>query len=330
MTTTREFSSTDAGAPVLTGQAGSLLAVIKACLVDGYGSRPAAGWTFPYSGTNKGVFRNAVGSGGTGHYFRIADDATEAAGARVALLRGYVDMSDVDTGVGADVMPAVSNYSTGGQICKSNTLDATARAWRIFADELTCYIWTDPNAAFMHGIHGFGDFESVVPGDSFRSFVLHQYASWATGSGASRIHGPSRTGFATPTLVQSTGLSVMRSYSGAAAGSILANNAPLGSQQAGYGAGYSGGASAPIPTATNPGSSDRYFHRLPIISENGIRGYMRGMYACLNDLRSLSQGATESGSSGLPMGSVLRLMRCSSGNNAAGEGVVAIETAVVW
>ncbi|MGE3907973.1 MAG: hypothetical protein AB7K36_01385, partial [Chloroflexota bacterium] len=60
MTTTRIYRSTDSGAPVLTGQAGSLLNLLDKCLVDGYGSKAAAGWSRPYTGTNKTAYRNSV------------------------------------------------------------------------------------------------------------------------------------------------------------------------------------------------------------------------------------------------------------------------------
>ena len=50
--TVRIYKSTDSGAPTLTGQAFSLISLLLACLVDGYGSKAAAGWTKPYTGTN--------------------------------------------------------------------------------------------------------------------------------------------------------------------------------------------------------------------------------------------------------------------------------------
>lgn len=71
------YYSTDTGAPALTGRAGSLYNLLKACLVTGYGSKAAAGWTNPYSGNNQGVFTMA--SGGTGFSFYINDNAPSVA-----------------------------------------------------------------------------------------------------------------------------------------------------------------------------------------------------------------------------------------------------------
>lgn len=62
------YRSDDAGAPLLDGRPSSFIAVLKACLVDGYGAKPALGWTVPFedTATQKAVFRNSTteGSGG--------------------------------------------------------------------------------------------------------------------------------------------------------------------------------------------------------------------------------------------------------------------------
>jgi hypothetical protein len=43
--TVRVYKWTDAGAPVLTGLPGSLISLLDACLVTGYGTKAAAGWS---------------------------------------------------------------------------------------------------------------------------------------------------------------------------------------------------------------------------------------------------------------------------------------------
>ena len=52
------YRSTDTGAPQLTGTAGSLKTVLKACLVEGYGSQPALGWEMKYEDNTTGVFKS--------------------------------------------------------------------------------------------------------------------------------------------------------------------------------------------------------------------------------------------------------------------------------
>jgi len=92
------YTSTDAGAPQLTGQAGSLLALLRAVLVNGYSTGATAkaplGWTQEFSGTNKAVFRN---NPTTGSGYRLRIDDTQA---REARMRAYTTMTNVDTGTG--------------------------------------------------------------------------------------------------------------------------------------------------------------------------------------------------------------------------------------
>ena len=75
--TVRVYQSTDTSAPVLTGVAGSLIALLDAVLVAGYGTQTAAGWTKPFNGINKGVYKHAGSNG----YFRFVDDASANADA---------------------------------------------------------------------------------------------------------------------------------------------------------------------------------------------------------------------------------------------------------
>jgi hypothetical protein len=64
--TVRVYRSTDASAPVLTGQVGSLTALLDAVLVNGYGALSAAGWTIAQTTTNKrGYKQNTSGSNNT-------------------------------------------------------------------------------------------------------------------------------------------------------------------------------------------------------------------------------------------------------------------------
>ncbi len=43
MTTVNLYQSTDASAPILTGSAGSLVTLLDACLVNGYGTKAGRG-----------------------------------------------------------------------------------------------------------------------------------------------------------------------------------------------------------------------------------------------------------------------------------------------
>lgn len=60
--TVRVYKSTDVGAPTIGRTAGALITLLDACLVNGYGSKAAAGWTKPFTGTNQAVFKQGAGS----------------------------------------------------------------------------------------------------------------------------------------------------------------------------------------------------------------------------------------------------------------------------
>ena len=131
------YKSTDASAPVLTGQTGSLITLLDAVLVNGYGSQPAAGWTKVYSGTSKAAYRNGAASISR-TYWQVLDNGPGAQTFKEARTRLYSTMSDVDTGTLPT--PTVAQSTPGIVVRKSNTADATARAWFILADDKTAII----------------------------------------------------------------------------------------------------------------------------------------------------------------------------------------------
>jgi len=51
------YSHNDAGAPQIASAAGAIKAILKACLVTGYGSKASAGWTTLFDDTNRMVLR---------------------------------------------------------------------------------------------------------------------------------------------------------------------------------------------------------------------------------------------------------------------------------
>ena len=92
------YRSTDASAPVLSNANGSLIAVMRACLVDGYGSKAAAGWTAPYTGTNLIAFKE--GAGGNNRFLRVFDGGADTSTSRVIKVRAYENMTAISTGTG--------------------------------------------------------------------------------------------------------------------------------------------------------------------------------------------------------------------------------------
>lgn len=178
-----EYRSTDGSAPTLNGTAGALIAVLDAILVNGYGSLAAAGWTKPFTGTNKAVFRQG---GGNQRYLRLDDSA-----AQMGRLVGYASMSDVDTGT--TDFPTSAQVSGGLYCRKSTTADSTARPWICWAtDKAFLFISCNSVAATAAGTSNgsdvnlyFGDITSRVSGDAYDTLLVAATDTSTTSTAAS-------------------------------------------------------------------------------------------------------------------------------------------------
>lgn len=183
--TVRVYRSTDGSAPVLNGTAGSLVALLYACLVTGYGSATAAGWAREFTAANKAVFRAA-----TGNRYRLRIDDTGTQEARAV---AYETMSDVDTG--ANAFPTSGQVTGGLFIRKSNTADATGRPWVLIATGTAFYFlphslsgdWLTPlsnDYTYLSGQFFFGDFTSYKSGDAYNTAII---GAEATGASVGRL-----------------------------------------------------------------------------------------------------------------------------------------------
>lgn len=176
--TVRVYRSTDASAPVLSGTAGALCTVLDAVLVNGYGSQPAAGWTIAFTAASKRAYRMST-TGATGMYLNVDDTGGGTGGAREAFMTGFQTMSALATGTGQFPTSAVLNLGTapaGALVArKSSTLDATARAWTIVANE-TCFYFmpeTNDNVSPARSLpFMFGDIFSYATSDPYRCAII--------------------------------------------------------------------------------------------------------------------------------------------------------------
>ncbi len=350
MTTTREYRSTDSGAPVLDGTVGSLVSLVRACLVGtagvAYGSKAAAGWTEPFTGTNKAAFRNSLAAGGTGVYVRIDDNGSGSLGGREAFLRIYKTMSDVDTGT--DPTPTVAQLTNGYTIVKSDTASSAARPWILWADETSVHMWIghisttlDPAMAAANSKRqstwGAGDFESYLPGDGFPCFVYGNYTSQnsgATGSvGLFGRCGSGSSNYSSPALSASEGFSIMRGLSGSV-GAVTARLICAGSSTASSIANIGIGASSGEMAESAPTTGEKFFIPALIGSEDGVRGRLRGVYVPMNYLLMILAGVVYTSPVGRPSGSELVVAKGGINNNSSTTitpvGTVAIERALDW
>ena len=144
------YKGNDTGAPTLSASLGDLNAIIKACLVDGYGSKSGAGWTLELEDApnHKMILRNNPTTG-NGRYYRFQDDGVpysgfSGTGNHIATMRGCESYTDIDTTAGN--FPNVDGADTsdnstfyGVSIAKGNSA-TNPHAWMIFADDRTCYL----------------------------------------------------------------------------------------------------------------------------------------------------------------------------------------------
>lgn len=123
----------DGNAPVARGERRSLCDILHACLVTGYGSKPAAGWTREYVNAtfDKAAFRNNPVTG-TGFYLQV--DGAGAAGANFNLVKAFEVMASVDSGL----FPFKTSWLYEN-VGTSSAMGLTARPWVLIADDRAFY-----------------------------------------------------------------------------------------------------------------------------------------------------------------------------------------------
>lgn len=171
------YSSEDASAPAIAASAGSLISLLDACLVNGYGSKAAAGWSKVYTGTNVAVYRSPVQSPASYDYpyLQVMDTSTTE-----TQFRGYTTMSDATTGT--DEFPLISDYPTPPRVPKG-----TNHKWFVIAMEEGFYFWTQGSSSYT--VNGttqravfFGRFSSYLPEDRYPWILAGSFGSVTGGN----------------------------------------------------------------------------------------------------------------------------------------------------
>lgn len=229
------YRSTDPGAPVLSGTAGSFAALMDAVLVDGYGTgpdaKPGLGWVRAFSDGHKRAYQNSLADGGTGMFWRIDDS-----NAQYVLNSAFHTMSGIDTGV--------DGFGGGSNAWgKSITANTTARAWVVIGNALSVYVMI--KTGFTSGgverwVTCFvGDYERLNKAFVFNFGISYSgLGSVTTGQGRSSLLRAFSSGYS---LVSA------RSHSGATVGTNFLTRASLLSNMSSLGGESSSGFVYPYP-----------------------------------------------------------------------------------
>jgi hypothetical protein len=307
------YRSTDGSAPVLTGQVGTLVTVLDAVLVNGYGAKAAAGWAKSYSGTNTATYRMGAG---TQFYLHVSDNAP--ATAKEARVWGSETASAVLTGT--NLFPTVAQASTGVFARKSTTADATARAWAIAADDRTMYMFVlTADLASCYLGWGFGDFAKQGT-DSYNCQVIGRDTENSATTTTSVERFP-LLGVALTTVAG--GHYIARPYTGivgALNSGVHADSVKMGGVTV-MGAGGTG-------ALQYLNGIDGGLYLSPLwIHETGtqtLRGRLRGLWGFCHNAAAVSDGDTFSGTGSLA-GRTFLILKASGSS-----GLYVVETSDPW
>lgn len=155
--TSRIFRSTDEDAPQFSEVIGSMIPVLQAVLVDGYGDKESLNWELVYSDTNKIVVRPRFG---TRQYIRFYDYSDEWVDVST-----YSTMSTIDYGI--DRMPDFGQY---GYLPKRYSSGSADVPWMIIGDEIGFYFISK----YAYPYKG----TSSAAGAYWACFYIGDYTAW--------------------------------------------------------------------------------------------------------------------------------------------------------
>lgn len=307
------YKSTDTSAPVMTGEVGALTALLRACLVIGYGEKVSAGWAESFTGTDQATFRPLLGN----RYYLHVNDAGPGAGtAKEARVFGTESASAVLTGL--NLFPTAAQSATGTFWRKSVTADATARPWILIADGETFYLWIlSGDTANAYLAMGFGGIYSFKSSDLGRTFIQGRIAENSGTAGQETfdlngVIGTIQGGFWLARDTQNT------------VGAITSGKV---GDQTFYSTPSGGSAIAGTLTYKNPADNRIYLAPMRVYQTSGgvqLRGRLRGLWHFGHAITNASDGDTLTGVDSLEDKSFLIIKQ---GQNA---GIYCVETSQTW
>lgn len=329
------YYSTDASAPALTGQAGSLTSLLDACLVNGYGSKTALGWTIAYTGTNKRDYKQGAGS--NGYYLDVNDAAPN--NAQEAQMVGYETVSALATGT--QPFPTTAQSSFGVVCRKSATADATARKWYLFGDSTCFYLFVDTGdltAPSYSTVFMFGDIFAYKSADGYNTAIVGRFGQNSSSMGNEALQALNQ---ASNVLASGyPGAYLDRHWSGVGGSQPFGRFSSLLMFTNGAGGSYSqGGVSVAVPGDVQsqgfayPNGPDGALELAPVFAahSSAVRGYMKGLWVPLHR-QPLGHGDTFQGTGNMAGKSFQAFNVCLATGGSFGlqGGQYMIETSNTW
>jgi hypothetical protein len=205
------YRYTDADAPVLTGQAGSLVNLLDKCLVNGYGAKESAGWDIAFTAIDKRAYR-ASDVGGNRRFLRVVDDGSGSGGAQEALVVMLDSMTDIDTG--DSPCPAISQLSAGLVWRKSDSANETSRHWYLSASPSAFILFVRTRNEEFFDVYGMGDGKCFDASATYFSFIAGRERQNVGTSGIYQNFAYQTSGRSTGQASSDHGLFVRNNYAG--------------------------------------------------------------------------------------------------------------------
>ena len=152
----------DPGVPVLTGDNDAAYEVLRACLVDGYGSKPAAGWSEVYdSWTSSGIatFTNAAGTGVLGLVRSAATNRPPFVFVADAMVD---DQTAVNARSGRSSVSDVMSLSESSTSAQRSNFTSRYEYWVVVANENFAIAWFGLSASYLVGSPSGSDHVSMI------------------------------------------------------------------------------------------------------------------------------------------------------------------------
>jgi hypothetical protein len=315
---TRVYKSIDPGAPVLRGSVGSLIAVLRACLVDGYGSLAPAGWSMPYTDgqtpPQRAHFRQAPRTGWPQCDLQVDDNISTADGAwetypstynqYIASIAGWQEATALGEGSGR--FPA---DGSSARVPKGHDT-TTARPWVIVSNERGLLMWCGALDPQNNGyVFFFGDLIPHVASDALAVGLLAAGADKFSGSLLSVGH---------------SGINVAAGSWTGSSSAGLTRVAPLLSGSGAYG-------TSGVLQWPNATDGKGYMSRLMLLESNSLRAILPAFWIPLHnwlDSSGIQHLGTFTGSGNLAGRSFIIIK--STGSRPFSRYAVAFETSDTW